>query len=247
MRYLTELHQRLKRSTSLDDINIHLKHFLNQFSIDTYAMTCYYKSGSHHNTVVEYSSISPNLQAWHDHYHEQNYDQIDTVSKQLKLNDLPTFWTVDQQIKQAQSQAELQMRLDAKDFGADCGLSFPLHAAKGEHAIFMLLQKQGQSCLNNWQDIQYELHGAAHYYYGYLRALLIKECPATMQISNLNKRQIQCLQLIAKGYDLKMIAERLSITERTVNYHIQKMNKQLGTSNKHQSVIVAYRQGLIDL
>ena len=126
MKYLPELHQRLKRSASLHDLNTYLTHFLKHFDIDNFAMTCYYRSGSHENTVVRYSHISPTLQVWHDHYHEQNYDKIDTTSKQIKLIELPNFWTIEQQINEAQSKAELNMRLDSKKFGADCGLSIPL-------------------------------------------------------------------------------------------------------------------------
>jgi DNA-binding CsgD family transcriptional regulator len=62
---------------------------------------------------------------------------------------------------------------------------------------------------------------------------------------NLTQRDLQCLALLAKNHTLKSIAENLKITERTVNYHIQKLNKKLGVKNKYQAVAKALQKGLI--
>ncbi len=43
------------------------------------------------------------------------------------------------------------------------------------------------------------------------------------------------------------IAKIMAITERTVNYHIQTINKILAASNKHQAVTKAIEQGIIIL
>jgi len=63
----------------------------------------------------------------------------------------------------------------------------------------------------------------------------------------LSKREIQCLTLLAKQYSIDAIAKSLHISERTVNYHIQRLNKKLGAQNKHQSVMKALQKGLITL
>jgi DNA-binding CsgD family transcriptional regulator len=103
-----------------------------------------------------------------------------------------------------------------------------------------------QKCLEQWQQIQAELFSAAYYYYYYLQACLLKTKPAVAK-HKLNKREIQCLLLIAKQYSVATIAKELKITARTVNYHVQRLNKKLGTKNKYQSVIKALQTNLIKL
>lgn len=63
----------------------------------------------------------------------------------------------------------------------------------------------------------------------------------------LKPREMQCLLLIAKNYTTSAIAKSLCITERTVNFHIQRLNKKLGTQNKYQSVLKALRKKMISL
>ncbi len=243
---LKELHEKLKYAKTVSAVNAILKSFLSSYGIDTFALTCYYKKGKRQNTVVEYSYISPSFQTWHDHYHSENYDEIDTTSQQAKLSNLPVFWEIHQQIAESKTQRERKMRLDSLWFGADRGLTIPVHRDGGEKAILMVEQLQGEHCLDDWATLQYELLAGAHYYYHYLRARLLKERPRASNQYQLNDRQMQCLKLVAEGYSMDEIAKKLKITERTVNYHIQKMNKNLGTKNKYLSVAKARRDGLIE-
>lgn len=245
MKPIHDFHMALKRASKLQEINDCLKNYLNDHSIDTFVMTCYYKTGQRNNTPVYYSYVSESFKKWHDFYHLSGYDQIDTTTYDTKLSELPVFWEIHDQIDKATTQIEYQMRLDALEFGADCGLSIPLHASNGERAILMISQKQGQLGLKNWQIDQYEFLAAAYYYYGFLRHQLVKEAPLESCHVLLNKRQKQCLELISQGLRLPQIADKLCITERTVNYHIQKINKRLAARNKHESVAIAKEEGII--
>ena len=53
--------------------------------------------------------------------------------------------------------------------------------------------------------------------------------------------------LISKNYSVSEMAHELHLTERTINYHIQKLNKKLGTKNKYQSLAKALRLGMLVL
>jgi LuxR family transcriptional activator of bioluminescence operon len=138
------------------------------------------------------------------------------------------------------------MRLDSIEFGAVQGLSIPIHGPQEDFAILLLVQMRGQKCLENWQLQQYEFFAAAYYYYFYMQQQLLKNSKPAKK-HQLNKREIQCLTLIAKQYSIEAIAQTLHITERTVNYHIQRLNKKLGAQNKYQSVIKALNVGLLQL
>lgn len=59
---------------------------------------------------------------------------------------------------------------------------------------------------------------------------------ATSPLSNLTERQIQVLDLALERLENKVIAARLGISERTVEAHIEKAARTLGTSRKNPTV-----------
>ena len=191
------------------------------------------------------SYVSDSFKAWHDHYHAEGYDNIDTTSQCAKLDHIPIYWQIDQQIKEARTQRERQMRLDSLDFGADCGLTIPIHGPAGRKAILLVEQMQGEDCLAHWQKQQYPLFTAAQYYYAYLYPYLLQKNKDSSPCINLSKREQQCLQYLAQNHGVTSLAHKLGISERTVNFHIQNLNKKLGVNNKYRAVTKALQLGLI--
>ena len=63
----------------------------------------------------------------------------------------------------------------------------------------------------------------------------------------LTQRELQILLLVSKQLSVSDIANKIHLTERTVNYHIQKINKKLGVRNKHQAVSKAIATKIIVL
>ncbi len=63
-------------------------------------------------------------------------------------------------------------------------------------------------------------------------------------LANLTERQIQVLRLVAKGMTYKEIARSLSISERTVRYHMSEMIHRLHLQNRNQVLAYAARLGL---
>ncbi len=242
---LSKLEQALKSAKSIDQLNLALKQYLSNFGVKTYAFT-YYSYYPNSENKLKYDFATPELVAWHNHYISEKYEDIDSTLDVVYRTSLPIYWSLEQQLKEAKSPREKQMRLDSIKFGAEKGLSIPIHGPQEDFAILVLVQMQGQKCLENWQTLQYEFFTAAYYYYFYCQQFLLKTLPADKK-HQLNKREIQCLTLIAKQYSTEAMAQALSITERTVNYHIQRLNKKLGTPNKYQSVMKALNKGLIRL
>ena len=195
---------------------------------------------------MKYDFATSNFKTWHEHYLGENYEEIDSTLESVYQATLPQFWDLQQQLKDSTSEKEKQMRLDSIAFGSEKGLSIPIHGPQEDFANFLVVQMRGETCLNHWQDIQYELFAAAYFYYSYLQKFLLKTQPPVAK-HQLTSREIQCLVLIAKQYPVSMIAKSLHITERTVNYHIQRLNKKLGTKSKYQSVAKALKEGLISL
>ena len=64
---------------------------------------------------------------------------------------------------------------------------------------------------------------------------------------DLSPREIEVLELIRDGNRNKQIADRLSISETTVNYHIKNIVEKLQANDRTHAVTIAVRRGLIHI
>jgi DNA-binding NarL/FixJ family response regulator len=64
---------------------------------------------------------------------------------------------------------------------------------------------------------------------------------------DLTARELEVLQLIRDGYKNKQVAEQLSISENTVNFHIKNIVDKLGANDRTHAVTIAVRRGLLPL
>jgi DNA-binding NarL/FixJ family response regulator len=63
----------------------------------------------------------------------------------------------------------------------------------------------------------------------------------------LSPRELDVLQLIRDGHKNKQIADRLSISENTVNFHFKNIVGKLGANDRTHAVTIAVRRGLLAL
>ena len=64
---------------------------------------------------------------------------------------------------------------------------------------------------------------------------------------NLTPRELAVLALIRDGHRNKEIAEKLAISEATVNFHIKNIVDKLRANDRTHAVIIAVRRGLMQL
>lgn len=64
---------------------------------------------------------------------------------------------------------------------------------------------------------------------------------------DLTDREMEVLNLLAKGYTNREIAEQLVITERTVKFHVSSILRKLDAGNRTEAVSIAAQQGLVNL
>lgn len=233
----------LKKATSVNEINKLLEKYLAALGITTFSFT-YYSYYPNSKNKLKYDFCSSNFSLWHQHYISEGYEDIDSTLDIVYQQVLPIFWDLEQQLREAKSPREKKMRLDSIAFGAEKGLSIPIHGPQEDFAILLLVQMQKQSCLEKWVELQYEFFSAAYCYYFYLQRILLLTQPEAKK-NPLSIREIQILDLIAKQYSTEEMAKILNITKRTIHYHIQRLNKKFGTQNKYQTIIKALKKGLI--
>jgi DNA-binding NarL/FixJ family response regulator len=67
------------------------------------------------------------------------------------------------------------------------------------------------------------------------------------RVEEITPREMEVLELLVQGKQNKEIAAELSITERTVKFHISSILGKLGAGNRTEAVTIALQKGLVDL
>ncbi len=78
---------------------------------------------------------------------------------------------------------------------------------------------------------------------------LNKPVPATHPLTEepLTEREVEVLQLVARGFSNNDIAEKLVVSERTVRTHISNILGKLHLANRTQAALYALREGIASL
>jgi DNA-binding NarL/FixJ family response regulator len=74
-----------------------------------------------------------------------------------------------------------------------------------------------------------------------------KALASRMPDSSLSHRELEVLELVAKGKSNREIACSLGITEATVKCHVSVILMRLNASDRTQAVVIALQRGLIHL
>jgi len=72
-----------------------------------------------------------------------------------------------------------------------------------------------------------------------------REAESTVQSHGLTQREVEVLQLVAKGASNREIANQLAIAENTVKNHLRNILDKLHLENRVQAATYAFREGLV--
>ena len=231
---VSDVQRRLRRGKSPDQVSSIVGELLDQLGVTIFSFS-YYGHHPHASQALRYDYTSAELASWHQHFNENQYDRIDTTISEVYQSTVPVYWNLEQQLAAAKTEKERKMRLDGQQLGVVDGFSIPIHGPHDDFASLTIQRHQRQMETLALKQHQYTFLAIAHEYYQRIQQCLLKDISAD-PAKNLTKREMQCLQLVAQEYSVAQIAKTLSLTERTVNFHIQNCNKKLGTKNKHASV-----------
>jgi DNA-binding NarL/FixJ family response regulator len=74
---------------------------------------------------------------------------------------------------------------------------------------------------------------------------LMAEVSSPRAAPALSEREREVLRLVAEGLPTKQIAQALTISERTVKFHVNSIFQKLGADNRAQAVALAAQRGLL--
>ncbi len=63
--------------------------------------------------------------------------------------------------------------------------------------------------------------------------------------AGLTRREVEVLGLVARGHDVKQIADRLVISQKTVGHHLEHIYLKIGVSNRTGAALYAIEHGLV--
>ncbi len=181
---------------------------------------------------------------WRDHYNTNNYVSIDPTVAHCREHVVPLAW---EDIERGAGSPKGLARFlsDADDFGIRSGASFPVHGSHGESAILSFASTSGAA--QSAADIRTALpfgHALASYIHEAIRRVFGEEYLMVGQCK-LSEREQECLMWSAEGKTAWEIAQILSISERTANYHLLNCTRKLDVSNRQQAIARAISQSLI--
>lgn len=64
---------------------------------------------------------------------------------------------------------------------------------------------------------------------------------------NLSTRELECLYCLLRGMHAKQIADRLTLSKRTIEFYIDNIKNKLGCQNKHELISLAISAGYMNI
>lgn len=144
---------------------------------------------------------------------------------------------------------------EARKFGLVTGCTHPVHGPNGQWSSLSFIKDQGG--VDAEMEIRAELADCqllAVYVHEAAAQIVMRGVNAatshvrrTQQTSSLNERERQVLHWAAAGKTMAGIADRLSISQRTVFFHMSNARRKLGAANTRHAISKALSLGLIDM
>ena len=156
----------------------------------------------------------------------------------------PVFWPINEQKINLLNPNVQKMMSSAKAHGLATSITIPIHDHRGCTGFFGLCSKQ------DTPSIRVHMKSIAPYI-SYFTSFIHEKMIELEGISNsrretsLTEREKECLSWGADGKTAWEIASILSISERTVNFHLQNTMLKLKTVSKPHSIAKAIAQGYI--
>ncbi len=179
---------------------------------------------------------------WRDHYDASGYGNIDPTVQHCAKKVIPVIW--ERQIFNGKPASK--MMGEAADCGLASGASFAVHGGHGEVAMLSLASSQNPRQAK--QDIIAAL-GMAQlltcYLHEAIQRIVLSKYPLPLKKISLTDREKECMLWAAEGKTGGDIADILTISERTVIFHLQNAGRKMGVTSRQHAVSRAISMGLI--
>jgi len=177
---------------------------------------------------------------WVKQYIEQRYAEIDPVIEQSRREARPFHWfDVDKKLNLNDQQKQFLTEL--KDAGLTDGIAVPVFGPMGTIAYFGLGAVNDTLELSEEEMLELQF-ACLQTHNRYFDLAHIDDEPPRKRLS---PREKEVLSLVAAGLSNNFIAERLNISENTVDTMLRRVFSKLGVNNRISAVLKGIGSGLI--
>lgn len=179
--------------------------------------------------------------AWVQSYYDYNFDRIDPVARLGVKTEKPFKWET--AYHNVEMTSEMKEFIDmAEDFGMRSGIACTQNASIGEsNDTFMSLETDGHKVSKEYLAIiSYIL---PHLHEAMNKINKVAQIPK--DIPTFTVREKETLKWSYEGKTAWEIGVILSISERTVKFHLNNIYQKLNVTNRSQAVAKAIRCGVV--
>lgn len=180
---------------------------------------------------------------YHQAYFDQRWDRIDPVLASTVRAIRPFYWS--DVVEQAKlSKAQLDFMTQCKELKVHSGVVFPFHGP-GNRLDVMSISRRIPDPPNPERTAL--LHAISVQTWNRFLELSNEQIFLEQSIVHLTPRELEILRWCMAGKSRTEIGEILSISMRTVAFHLENIMNKLGANNQVTAVVVAIQRGLLDL
>lgn len=181
---------------------------------------------------------------WRQRYTANGYMSVDPTVLHCATRLVPISWDQIKPLEKENDQVR-QFMGEAREFGLNSGVSFPIHSAQGEFAMLNLASSKNhvQTKSSIRQALPYASLFSAHLHEAVRR--VFENQGISLTKVRLTHREKQCLLWSAEGKTTWETSHILGVSERTVVFHLQNAVTKLNTVSRQQAVARAVSLGLI--
>ncbi len=172
---------------------------------------------------------------WIAHYGEKGYVKHDPMVRELFRTYHPYTWS-EVRTRREVSHAGSQVLNEASDFGFNEGFVVPIYEASGYTGLVSLAGRN----VVILEETRNALTLACIYLHSKLSTLRRRTTDVDFALTD---REHECLAWAAAGKSDWEIGQILTISSKTVNYHIENAKRKFGVATRVQAIIVAMRHG----
>jgi LuxR family quorum-sensing system transcriptional regulator SolR len=174
---------------------------------------------------------------WERRYFANNYIAIDPTVKHGMNSVLPMLWS-DEIMNEAPDFWE-----DARSFGLGVGIAQSVYDRQGSCSMLSLSRDSMEFTQTELAEKAPKFSWLSQLIHtGMTRLIFPKEIPETA--ANLTAREKEVLKLVAAGMTSQVIADRLNLSKRTADFHIEEATTKLGAENRTDAAVKAIVLGL---
>jgi len=179
--------------------------------------------------------------AWMARYVAQNYAAIDPIIDRAYSQPTPVYW--DEAL--FDTPARRTMWEEAAHFGVGAGVTVPVAGGPNEIAILSAAGSLRPGKPPATPAIVGQLYLIAAQMHAAIRPVLTAGQPAESADEALSAREKECLGWWAAGKTAEDIAVLLTVSARTVRFHLENVKRKLGARNRADALSKAVEMGLI--